>query len=198
MLGQAGLPGWRQFLLSWPYRARDRESYLTEWPPFQLPTLHVQRKKASQQFHCLFEFSKRLWKLKINNIIPADSPLRSPRSRELVQLYFLFFEGVSGAGGGVVKRGSQSLTTAKQGSQKGKRENSGQRTDWRGCVIRSCRWGRLSHVLFNQSYLGQATYRQDADKSGTWVNSTLHPRPFQLFKEKLAKNWYTFVHSSAS
>lgn len=47
MLGQAGSPGWRQFLLSSPYRAGDQESYLTEWAPFQLPTLQVQWKSKS-------------------------------------------------------------------------------------------------------------------------------------------------------
>lgn len=74
MLGQAGSPHWRQFLLSSPYRAGDQESYLTEWPLFSSPPCKA-RENASQQFHCLFEFpSKKLWKLKINNIIPAGSP----------------------------------------------------------------------------------------------------------------------------
>lgn len=71
---------------------RTKSLILLNGPPFSSPPCKS-REKASQQFHCLLEFSsKKLRKLKTNHIVPVDSPLLLSRGRELQQLYFLFIE----------------------------------------------------------------------------------------------------------
>lgn len=73
---------------------------LLNGPPFSSPPCKS-REKASQHFHCLSEFSsKKLWKLKVNNRIPADSPLLLSRRDRTFATFFIHLKGLRGVGWG--------------------------------------------------------------------------------------------------